>query len=189
MRSLSINDEQVCLALLEPSKQQGYGGGNINNNGNIMMMIIWREYFSRPLCVPWVAAQIGRTLAMAGQWPNNSDRSHRSQKVEGQTIAGQSTTIERNRVFDAPDDVSSIRWSWRGFQFRLFGSFIGKDEGCWSCSGRKVEGKGETNHTFLRISPSTFFSFSSKKIKYHIKRQISSEIQRILRERKVEMRE
>ena len=183
MRSLSINDERVGLALLEPSEHQGYGGGNINNNGNIMMMIIWREYFSRPLCVPWVAAQIGRTLAMAGQWPNNSDRSHRSQKVEGQTIAGQSTTIERNRVFDAPDDVSSIRWSWRGFQFRWFGSFIGKDENCWSCSWRKSERKGEADHNFLRISPSTFFSFSSEKIKYHIERQIT------LRERKVEMRE
>ena len=53
----------------------------------------------------------------------------------------------------------------------------------------KLEGKGEADHTFLEISPSTFFSFSSEKIKYHIKRQISSEIQRILRERKVEMRE
>ena len=58
MRSLSINDERVCLALLESSKQQGYGGGNINNNGNIMMMIIWREFLSRPLCLPRVAAQI-----------------------------------------------------------------------------------------------------------------------------------
>ena len=69
MRSLSINDEQVCLALLEPSKQQGYGGGNINNNGNIMMMIIWREFLSRPLCLPRVAVQIDRIAAMAGQWP------------------------------------------------------------------------------------------------------------------------
>ena len=47
----------------------------------------------------------------------------------------------------------------------------------------KLEGKGEADHTFRGISPSTFFSFSSKKIKYHIERQIT------LRERKVEMRE
>ena len=74
MRSLSINDERVCLALLEPSKHQGYGGGNINNNGNIMMMIIWREFLSRPLCLPRVAAQIDRIAAMAGQWPQPEQR-------------------------------------------------------------------------------------------------------------------
>ena len=41
MRSLSINDERVGLALLEPSEHHGYGGGNFkyitnrhSNNGN-----------------------------------------------------------------------------------------------------------------------------------------------------------
>ena len=69
MRSLSINDERVRLALLEPSEHQGYGGANINYNWNIMMMIIWREFFSQPLGLPRVAAQIDGIAAMAGQWP------------------------------------------------------------------------------------------------------------------------